>query len=59
LRHIPMTATHKPRKLDLVREGFDPTATEDPIYFDDPIANAYVLVDAEFCRRVESGHVRF
>ena len=33
---IDMTSTFKQRKLDLVREGFDPSQTSDPIYFDDP-----------------------
>ena len=33
---IDVTATFKQRKIDLVKEGFDPVASDDPIYFNDP-----------------------
>ena len=33
---IDVTATFKQNKIDLVKEGFDPAASGDPIYFNDP-----------------------
>ncbi len=33
---IDVTGTFKHKKSDLVREGFDPKAMQDAIYFDDP-----------------------
>jgi fatty-acyl-CoA synthase len=44
--HLEITGTFKPRKLDLVAEGFDPTPTGDPIYVEDRNAQAYVRMDA-------------
>ena len=52
------TSTFKQRKLDLVREGFDPSATRDPIYFDDPAAGRLVRVDAALFARLNSGAIR-
>jgi fatty-acyl-CoA synthase len=57
-RAIPVTATHKPRKSDLLRDGFDPGATDDCIYFDDVQLDAYVLVNEELFQRIQSGHMR-
>jgi fatty-acyl-CoA synthase len=41
---IAVTGTFKQRKLDLVREGFDPSAIPDPIYFLDPASGRYDLL---------------
>ena len=43
---IEVTGTFKQKKVDLVREGFDPAAITDPIYFNDPQAKAFVPLDA-------------
>ena len=43
---IDVTGTFKQKKVDLVREGFNPAATSDPIYFNDPQAKAFVRLDA-------------
>ncbi len=43
--HLEITGTFKPRKLDLVNEGFDPARTRDPIYVDDKAAQAYLRMD--------------
>ena len=53
-----MTATFKQKKIDLVRDGFDPAATSDPIYFNDPQANAFVPLDAALYQRIENGDIR-
>jgi fatty-acyl-CoA synthase len=45
--HLDITGTFKPRKLDLVSDGFDPARTGDPIYVEDKASHAYVRLDAE------------
>lgn len=44
--HLDITGTFKPRKLDLVADGFDPARSGDPIYVDDKKAQAYLRMDA-------------
>jgi fatty-acyl-CoA synthase len=56
--HMALTGTFKHAKADLVREGFDPAATDDPIYVDDAAARAYVRVDAALYRRIQAGKLR-
>jgi fatty-acyl-CoA synthase len=55
---IEVTATYKHRKSDLVREGFDPTASGDAIYFDHPARRAFVRLDSALYDRITSGKVR-
>jgi fatty-acyl-CoA synthase len=55
---LDATSTFKQRKLDLVREGCDPSATTDPIYFDDPAAGRFVRMDATLFARLNSGVIR-
>jgi fatty-acyl-CoA synthase len=57
--NIAVTATFKHQKSDLQREGFDPAATNDAIYFDDPSRQAYVRIDGALFDRIRSGDVRF
>jgi fatty-acyl-CoA synthase len=57
-QEIDVTGTFKQRKIDLVKEGFDPAATGDPIYFSDPQARAFVALDAALYQRIERGDVR-
>jgi fatty-acyl-CoA synthase len=59
IRHdIEVTATFKQKKLDLVKQGFDPGMIGDPIYFNDPAAKAFVRVDAALYDRIRAGQVR-
>jgi fatty-acyl-CoA synthase len=44
--HLDITGTFKPRKLDLVSDGFDPARTGDPIYVEDKASHGYVRLDA-------------
>jgi fatty-acyl-CoA synthase len=55
---IDVTATFKQRKIDLVKEGFDPVVSDDPIYFNDPTANAFVRLDRPLYDRIRAGGVR-
>jgi fatty-acyl-CoA synthase len=59
IRHeIDVTATFKQKKIDLAKEGFDPGATTDPIYVNDPTAKAFVRVDQALFERINRGKVR-
>ena len=55
---IAVTATFKHQKIDIVRDGFDPAATDDAIYFDDPSRQAYVRLDGALFERIKAGTVR-
>jgi fatty-acyl-CoA synthase len=53
-----VTTTFKQKKIDLVKEGFDPAPTTDPIYFSDPQRKAFVRLDAALYRDINAGRVR-
>jgi fatty-acyl-CoA synthase len=55
---LDITSTFKQRKDGLVRDGFDPTATEDAIYFDDPETKTYIPLDTALFTRIGAGDVR-
>jgi len=55
---IATTGTFKYRKVDLVREGFDPALVNDPIYFDDPETRAYIPLTLELAQRINSGAMK-
>ncbi len=55
---IDVTGTFKHKKSDLVRQGFDPRAMQDAIYFDDPRKQAYVPLDPALHARITSGDLR-
>jgi fatty-acyl-CoA synthase len=55
---IEITATFKHRKLDLVRQGFDPGAGGDSVFFDDPARRAFVKVDSALYEEIAAGKVR-
>lgn len=52
---IEATATFKPKKSDLMRQGYDPTVTGDFIYFNDPKRQAFVRLDGALYDRIEKG----
>jgi fatty-acyl-CoA synthase len=55
LREQELTGTFKIRKVDLQREGFDPTAIADPLYLRDETARAYVPLTPELSLQIRSG----
>jgi fatty-acyl-CoA synthase len=57
-KHIATTATFKHQKSNLVREGFEPDASDDPIYFDDPLRKAYRLLNRDVVERIRTGEIR-
>jgi fatty-acyl-CoA synthase len=56
--NIEVTATFKQKKVELVKQGFDPGTIADPIYFNDPATKAFVRLDAPLYKRIVSGDVR-
>ena len=58
LSSIEATGTFKPRKQDLVREGFDPASIGDPLFFDDARSQRYVPLDAALFAAIAAGRVR-
>jgi fatty-acyl-CoA synthase len=58
LREMELTATFKLKKSDLARAGFDPSLTDDAIYFNDAGRGAFVRVDKTLYARIQSGGMR-
>ena len=55
---LAATATFKQVKGELARDGFDPAAVGDPLYFDDATRGKYVLLDARLYEQIVSGSLR-
>jgi fatty-acyl-CoA synthase len=55
---IAITSTFKHTKNEFQRDGFDPAATSDPIYFDDAAKNAFVPLDGALYERINAGTMR-
>jgi fatty-acyl-CoA synthase len=55
---IEATDTFKHSKVALARQGYDPTATTDAIYFDNPDRLAFVRLDGVHYARIQAGDVR-
>ena len=54
---LDLTGTFKPRKVELVAQGFDPERCGDPVYFDDRRAGLYARVDADFVAAAKAGAI--
>jgi fatty-acyl-CoA synthase len=54
---IEITGTFKHRKAG-GSLSYDPAASPDPIYFNDPAREAFVRLDADIYRRIRSGEMR-
>ena len=55
---IEVTGTFKQRKVDLVRQGFDPASISDPIYVLDSVSGRYEPLTRERHGEILSGHIR-
>jgi fatty-acyl-CoA synthase len=55
---LETTGTFKHRKVDLVREGFDPGAIPDPLYFRDDARGGYVPLDQRLYGEIVAGRAR-
>jgi len=56
---IEVTGTFKQRKVDLVREGLDPSAIADPLYFLDPDSGRYERLTPERYADIVECRIRF
>jgi fatty-acyl-CoA synthase len=56
---MEITGTFKQRKVELVKEGFDPKAVPDPLYFLDLAAARYEPLDAARHGEIVSGRIKF
>lgn len=55
---MELTGTFKYTKTDLVRQGYDPLATGDVIYFNHPELEAFVQLDKSLYHRIQGGEIR-
>jgi len=55
---LETTGTFKHRKVELVKQGFDPNTVPDPILYADPSAGSYVPLEPELYARIAAGQVR-
>ena len=55
---MEITGTFKQRKVELVKDGFDPHAIRDPVFFLDPATNLYRLLDAGTYAAIVEGRVK-
>jgi fatty-acyl-CoA synthase len=55
---IEVTGTFKHRKIELVKEGFDPKVIKEPLYFLDPVDGHYLKLTVELFDRIMAGEVR-
>jgi fatty-acyl-CoA synthase len=58
LPRLEATGTFKTQKQALLREAFDPSATADPLYVDDPRSASYRRIDAELYAQISAGSLR-
>ncbi|MEQ8745929.1 long-chain-acyl-CoA synthetase [Pyruvatibacter sp.] len=55
---VEITGTFKHRKVDLVKEGFEPDKISDPIYFFDPRVKKYVRLEESVYNDIMSGGLK-
>ena len=51
-KDIDVTTTFKQKKVDLVKDGFNPDRTTDPLYFNDPGSRTFVPIDRALYERI-------
>ncbi|HVP84516.1 MAG TPA: long-chain-acyl-CoA synthetase [Rhizomicrobium sp.] len=57
-QEMEITGTFKQRKVDLVKEGFNPETISDPLYVLDPITCRYEKLDKDGYETIMSGRVK-
>ncbi len=55
---VDLTGTFKYSKTDLIRQGYDPTGSQDALYFDHPESGAFVRLDEQLYDRIQCGGIR-
>jgi fatty-acyl-CoA synthase len=54
---MQVTSTFKYTTVDLMREGYNPAATSDAIYFNDPERKAFIRLDQALYDRLQAGRI--
>lgn len=57
-KEMHVNGTFKYAKGDLMRQGYDPTMSTDPIYFDHPERKEFVRLDQQLLGQIQSGKIR-
>jgi fatty-acyl-CoA synthase len=55
---VEVTGTFKYSKTDLVRQGYDPDACQDKLYFDNLESGTFIRLDQELYGRIQTGAIR-
>ncbi|MBV9990934.1 MAG: long-chain-acyl-CoA synthetase [Alphaproteobacteria bacterium] len=55
---LETTGTFKQRKVELVREGFDPARIAEPLYWRNPVSGAYERLDGAGYAEIAAGKVK-
>ncbi len=55
---VEVTGTFKYSKTELVRQGYDPVASNDMLYFDNTESEAFTPLDKEMYDRIQIGSIR-
>ncbi len=55
---IEITGTFKHRKVELVKDGFDPSKVSEPLYFNDPASGSFVPLDDALYQKIMAKEVR-
>jgi hypothetical protein len=56
---MDLTGTFKYSKTDPVRQGFNPAASNDLVYFNDLESGAFTRLDQQLYERIQMGAIRF
>ena len=57
-RALDATDTFKQKKQRLIREGFDPSVVDDPLFLRDPVTGDYRSIDRAVYARIVAGEIR-
>ena len=55
---IEATSTFKSKAQELARQGYDPSLIDDPVFFYDRLAQAFVKLDGALHRKLQGGGIR-
>jgi fatty-acyl-CoA synthase len=58
-KNMDLTGTFKYSKTGLVRQGFNPAASDDAVYFNNLESGAFIRLDQQLYERIQEGAIRF
>lgn len=56
---VDLTGTYKYSKTELIRDGYDPQAVREPLYFNCAESKSFIPLDDKLHRRIQAGEIRF